>query len=195
MSDQSTITTFRRCFSVGRFRCELTAQLLAGKPIATQVEWSPSYPKRLHPVLLKEYRQKRNRAYAALAEQLGGLAVITDCEGATPLYPDGRIEAVGEPQPVGKPKPTVKTYSLDTGRRVFTARFEEYPDKVVLDFRPSEYGDFGDMGQLAQWLQLLLDVYDGDGRHVEMCHPLTGETMRAFDGGIAVVMPPKGSRS
>lgn len=51
MSEQPAVTTFRRCFSVGRFRCELTAQLVAGHPVSIQTAWTPPYPERLHPIL------------------------------------------------------------------------------------------------------------------------------------------------
>lgn len=90
----NAVSEFRRCFSVGRFRCEVTAQLVNGKLISLQTAWSPCQPTRLHPILFREYRQKRNRTYTALAEQVGGPVVIVDRDGALAVHPDGSVEMI-----------------------------------------------------------------------------------------------------
>jgi hypothetical protein len=82
MSKQAAVETFRRAFSVGRFHCEVTAHLVAGKPIAVQCAWSPYLPKKLPPALQLEYEFKRNLALEALAEYLDGAVLVANLEEA-----------------------------------------------------------------------------------------------------------------
>ena len=153
--------TFRRSFSVGRYRCTWSVQLVAGKAISSQCEWEPAMPRRLSPVLMREYRQKRNRVHATLAEKLGGPAVVIDEWGSVIVYPDGREEVV-TPKPAEKPAPAEKPtapprrYTLNTGARTITATFTEYRDRVVHSLECSKYGDYGDMPKLIAWLKPLL---------------------------------------
>ena len=96
----SATETFQRQFSVGRYEVVLSVQRVGGKTVSINTEWRPSMPRRLSPVLLKTYQQKRNHACAALAARVGGAIVMVDDVGSgkpmtvTTIYPGGRIEAV-----------------------------------------------------------------------------------------------------
>ena len=79
-----------------------------------------------------------------------------------------------------------RTYTLDTGKRVFTASFTEYHDRVVMSLRATRYGDLGDMARMAEWLMPLLERYDSDERPMQIRNQHTGERALIFDAGMLV---------
>lgn len=70
---------FVRSWRVGPYTAKLTVpQIVAGKPAAACVEWSPSEPTRLDAQQWREYRAGRNAVLAELAQQLGGSVAVID---------------------------------------------------------------------------------------------------------------------
>ncbi len=86
------VDTFSRSFLVGRYRVEYRAQLVVGAPVSLECRWSPRVPRKLSPVLLREYRRQRDRVLAALAQRLGGPVASVD------VLADGRLH-IQEVQP------------------------------------------------------------------------------------------------
>lgn len=171
--------TWRRSFSVGRYRVDMIVNLVAGTPIGTTFEWSPHMPPELSPDLLAEYRQKRNRAHAALAEHVRKPVLMADEMGAVMINPDGTEDPAKLPE----------THRLDTGPRQFAVTIWELPDRVIVDLVATKYGEYGDTAEFAAWYLPLVERYDDDPRPLVTKHPLSGQTAVTFDNGV-IVMPP-----
>lgn len=88
----AAVDTFIRRFSVGRYQVEYRAQLGVGAPVSLECRWSPQVPRKLSPMLLREYRRQRDRVLAALAQRLGGPVTRVD------VGVDGRLH-IKEVQP------------------------------------------------------------------------------------------------
>lgn len=76
------VKTIRRRFAVGKHFATLTLPMVAGQPVAVNVEWDGPRPPRLRPRDLLEYQRKRNAILQGLAEELGARIAVAEPAGA-----------------------------------------------------------------------------------------------------------------
>lgn len=76
----TAVKTIRRRFTVEGHTATLTVPIVAGKPIAVEIEWDRDRPPRLSGKGLKRYRQLRNAILQGVADEIGGNVLVADLE-------------------------------------------------------------------------------------------------------------------
>jgi hypothetical protein len=81
MSETLSAEIVRESFTVGRYRCTMTASpdlIERGALSQMNAEWQPDLPRRLSKSEWRQYRAGRDRFYARLGAALGGKVMVVE---------------------------------------------------------------------------------------------------------------------